>query len=262
MPPGSPNWLGAFEKVVEQTSAHEHERLQALFRIASLWSTPTRFLIGTGYAKQFPEPAIECSADSFESLALAIHGYYKSAVTVLRRQVELSLTSCLFRYCPDHHTTDCPEHKHRYARSERTPPWHQLAEVFDLHQFMEYSHAMNQRGREDLSADVQERPVHSFYTTLSKAVHSAPGTWNILDWDFKPFPTYSAEAFDAWADLFEAVQRISLLWLLLAHPGMFRWIEDSSPQEWSIALDYDEVEFLTQSALARHHQNPTPLPNS
>lgn len=234
------SWLDSFEGAVSQTAALQGGRLDLLVSIAGLWLQAADFLREVGLT-EFPEPALECAAASLESVSHATHGYYKSALAVLRQQIELSLSSCLFKQLPD----QIPHVRAQYFESTHAPSWHRLKQVFDAAEFRDYARSMRSAGREDLAALAEESLVHDFYDVpLSKATHSVLATWNLLDWQFQLVPQYSAEAFDLWADSFEVIQGVALLWLCLTHPGMAASIESQAPTSWGDLLAPPQVDYL------------------
>ena len=238
-------WFLALESGVSETVEHESERLGSLYEAAQVWFELIEFFPHRGLSN-FPEPALECAIDCLESLSLATHAYYKTAVSVLRGQVELALASCLFQGCPHENSKYCPTHRTQYEQSKHSPGWRDLRQVFGAAEFRSYARVMHTRKLEALAHAGEESSVHDFYWTISKAVHGVPGAWNLLDRDFNPLPRYSPTAFDAWADLFEVVQSGAILWLLLAHPGMFAWLDAASPINWSWVIDPAQLAYLRQ----------------
>lgn len=241
-----PTWFAPLENAVDETLTRERQRVASLSAAARPWMGPILFFAEHGLPA-FPEAALECATDSFEGLSLAVHAYYKSAVAALRRQLELALASCFFlRLAPTKHGV---RQRERYLRGGGAPRWRELKEVLDSELFKDYATAMRDSGRGDLASDVEKSEIDRLFGVISKAPHGAFGTWNFSDWQFEPFPRYSPDAFEAWADLFEAVQRVTLLWILLGHPGMFAWIDAQHPARWEEVFDSTQVDYL------RHRPN-------
>ena len=141
-----------------------------------------------------------------------------------------------------------PDMGRRYLLHKGIPDFSGLARrAFERLEFKRYRDAMTSGGQTDLVARVDYKSVCSFWGgLLSDIVHSPVAMWNMLSWDHGTTPQYSEEDFDLWADLHEETQHMSLLWVLLAHEGMFQSIERQNPQQWSVLLDPAEIAYLAK----------------
>jgi len=231
-------WLPKWAAAAQVTFDKESPRLDQLTEIASLWTACTSYLVGQGLSGTEPEPALECQIIAFESLMLGIHCCYQSATIVLRRQLELAAMSAWF--------ARDPTAARHYMSGTRTAPFRKLlSRVCDSANALELGRIPGH----DLGQYVSFRDIYGLWQQpLSGTVHAVFGTWSLLDWDFSPGPTFSANAFGQWADLFEVCQRTSLVWTLISHPGMIAALDRLGAPEWQTLFGKDDLNALAAVA--------------
>jgi hypothetical protein len=132
-----------------------------------------------------------------------------------------------------------------FQSTNRMPRWTTMTtRILNLNVYRDYMNAMVQAGEFDVAKNVDPRTLGDFHHTISAAVHGHPGTWNIVDWGWQPTPSYSFDAFDAWSDLYEAVQHSAYVWLFVAHPMLLKSVELQEPGACSRVLDSHELDFF------------------
>lgn len=197
------------ERVKRKTYDAQAEKMNMAEKLCDLWGYFWHYWMERpGYDERSEAmlPIFEAWCDAGASIVVASHGFYKTAIGILRNVLELTLQAIYF---DDDHS--------RLVAYEQAPWWRDLREVFGLAVFEDYRQFLTKRGWVRLRRHVDKDWVndHLYHDILSDCVHSHVGRWSFADWGLDVVADYDEKLFREWWRHFCVVNRCCLFWLMV-----------------------------------------------
>lgn len=238
--PGYSVYIRESEKVRRKTYEMQADKMKGTEVLCDLWGYFYQYWMEQPEYNDRSEamlPIFEAWCDAGASIVAAGHGFYKTAIGVLRSILELSLSAVYFDN--DHS---------RLVAYKEAPRWSDLSKtVFGLTVFADYREFLTERGWKRLREIIDREWVteNLYRDPLSDCVHSHVGRWSFADWGLDVVPDYNEGIFLQWWRYFGVVNRSCLFWLLLYFCDVVRLIEETAPEALTIFTP-SQRKYLTQ----------------
>lgn len=241
-------WIRDIQKIRRQSLKEHGSLFNKCAVAAACWKAPVLYLVeGKRDTDSAAFPALtEAYTDAFSSITLATEGLYKLSFVAMRQLIEDSLQAIVGWTHPELMPNSTPESK--------TPSWKTFRHVvFQSPRMQDYRQAMERVNRPDLADMAADAYAHDWYDHPgNKAAHSHPLVQNFGLWNDVPtIPTRaSAKALAIWAESFVEVNRLCLLWTMLAFPPLYGWSQQdphftaAHGVDWSVILEPEQQNYL------------------
>lgn len=242
------SWIRDIQKIRKQSLKHHDQLFHECSVVATCWNAPVLYLVeGVHDTTSVAFPALtEAHTDTFSAIALATEGLYKLSFVAMRHLIEDTLQAIVGR--------THPEFIPNLTLESKTPSWKTYdSVVFQSSAMQKYRQAMQRLNRLDLAEMATKAYAHEWYDNPgSKAAHSHPLAQNFILWDDVPtIPTRaSGESLADWAENFIEVNRLCLLWTLLACPPLYDWSQQDPHftsihgVDWNVILEPEQQVYL------------------